>query len=136
MTTLQATTTYPALVGRLISESRRARNLKQEQLAEFVGVNQPAWSKIERGESVLTIEQLAMIAPALGQTPGSLLAQADRAVKHAQEQGVRVEWRRVPPTGSNTMALLGAAALGAIIGAILMASAVGTARNAEAERDG
>lgn len=119
---LQATTTYPAIVGRVIAEARKHQKLTQGQLAQEMGINQPAWSKIERGQTAMTIEQLAEVAPLLGYSPSQLLKQADLAAQHAENEGVQVESRRVGSGEPAAVALIGAAALGALIAAILSRS--------------
>ena len=112
-------TTYPAIVGRVLAETRKRSGIQQAQLAEALGVNQPAWSKIERGTTPITVEQLAIAAKVLHTTPASLLQRADLAVEYAEARGVRVEERRVSDALSTGLALMGAAALGALVLAAL-----------------
>jgi len=47
-------------------------------------------SRIETGQSAATVEQLAVIAAALGTTPGALLAEADQAGGMLKSRGYKV----------------------------------------------
>jgi transcriptional regulator with XRE-family HTH domain len=47
---------YTATAGRVLRELRRDHSLKQVEAAEVLGIRQSAYSKLERGESVLNIE--------------------------------------------------------------------------------
>ncbi len=81
-------TTYPAVVGAFLSIRRKELGLSQTQLATAVGLTVSTWSRIENGESALTIEQLAQAAQALGLTPGSLLQTIDTAITELHEKGI------------------------------------------------
>ena len=116
---LQATTTYPAIVGRLLAETRRANNLSQGEVAAMVGLSQAAWSKIERGETAATVEQIAVAADAFRLTPGQLLQQADRVVDHARGEGVKVNRVRISSSDVAVLAVIGVAALAALVAAAL-----------------
>ena len=87
---MQPSTTYVALVGTVIARLRRLANLQQAVLAAQVGVNQSSWSKIERGETAISVEYLAMLAPVLKVRPAEVLAAVDRTVAHAEAQGIVV----------------------------------------------
>lgn len=115
----QQTTTYPAVVGGLIAQLRKSRGIAQADLAACAGLNQPAWSKIERGLTAITVEQLALISQALDQSPGELLLEADDVVGELTSQGYRVVRQRPPANSSDAGALLGAAVVGGLIGALL-----------------
>ncbi len=61
------TTTKPKHIGRNISRIRELRQMKQEALAQAIGVSQQTISTIENSESV-DEEKLLQIAEALGVT--------------------------------------------------------------------
>lgn len=118
--TLLPATTYPAVVGRVLAEIRQARGVPQEALAQALEMTQSGWSRVERGDVAITVEQLALVAPMLNTSPGEVLQRADHAVRYAKDQGVRVEPRRVSAAVAGGLVLIGAAALAALIAAALM----------------
>ena len=87
---LKPVTTYPAIVGRVLAELRKEQGLNQEALATSVGVGQAAWSKIERGDSALTVEQLLAASERLDLNASEVLRYADLARREAEGQGVEV----------------------------------------------
>lgn len=87
---MQSTTTYTAITGSVIARLRRIAGLQQAVLAAQVGVNQSSWSKIERGETAISVEYLALLESSLGVKPGGVLTEADRVTAYAEAQGVRV----------------------------------------------
>lgn len=81
---------YRALVGRVIATHRARLGLQQPALASRLGIAQASLSRIETGQAVPSIEQLAMAADAFGITPAELLAEADRAAALVQARGWQV----------------------------------------------
>lgn len=73
------TTTKPKHIGRNISRIRELRQMKQEALAQAIGVSQQTISTIENSESV-DEEKLEQIAAALGVT--------SEAIKNFSEEAV------------------------------------------------
>ena len=116
---LKPGTSYPAVVGSVLVKLRCERNVLQGDLAEAVGVTQATWSRIENGSSALTIEQIALAAGRLGVSPHSILSYADEAAEELRQRGVRVELTRNSLSLESGIALIGAAALGALIATII-----------------
>ncbi|MBI5498479.1 MAG: helix-turn-helix transcriptional regulator [Deltaproteobacteria bacterium] len=106
-------TTYPALVGRVLKELRERHGLDQTHLAAAVGVTQPTWSRIERGDIPVGVEQLALAGHALGVSPGQLLSLADVAANNARAQGIEVRLNRTRDDGG--IVLIGAAAVALLV---------------------
>jgi len=102
--TERGNTTYPALVGNVIARLRKEMGLGQAEFAAMVGLGQSTWSRVEKGQSALTIELLARAAEALGLQPHELLAIVDGARDSLAEQGIGTLLDRI---GANNMALLG-----------------------------
>lgn len=119
-TALKPGTSYPAVIGSILVKLRDTSNLKQGNLAEAVGVTQATWSRIENGSSALTVEQLSLAASRLGIAPNEILKLADEATTNLQAQGVTVEPSRIPGGAGTGLALIGAAALGALITAMVL----------------
>lgn len=117
---MQAGSTYAALVGAVITQLRGDLKISQAELANTVGISQPAWSRIEKGESALTIDQLARAAKKLGAQPSEILNTAEKTIAEMKQQGLEVSYekprRSTEKENSNTgLLLLGGAALAALI---------------------
>ena len=56
-------------IGARVRERREQLGYQQIQLAQCLGLDVPAISKKERGEAVITAEQLAKLARLLGRSP-------------------------------------------------------------------
>lgn len=119
-TILSPGTSYPAVVGGVLVKLRDEIGLRQAELATAVGVTQATWSRIENGSSALTIEQLGMAAAKLGVESNEVLRLADQASIQLKEQGVHVEPSRNAAGLDSGIALIGAAALGALIAAVIL----------------
>lgn len=116
---MQPGSTYSAVIGAVITKIRETNNISQAELAAEVGIGQPAWSRIEKGESVLTIDQLARAANRLNSSPSELIEMADRTVTEMEEQDLKVSYekpQRKNDTAKNAgLLLLGGAALATLI---------------------
>jgi transcriptional regulator with XRE-family HTH domain len=91
MTEMKAVTTYGALLGAVLGQARSATGLKQSDLAEAVGVGPSTWSRIEKGESLLSTDQLKLAADALEIPPSRILEMVDAAEKVAADKGITRE---------------------------------------------
>jgi transcriptional regulator with XRE-family HTH domain len=78
---------YSAIVGGVIVELRGARGVTQAAVAEAVGVHSSVWSRAERGQSAITVEQLRRAAGVLGRSPSAILAVADDQVRGDTRRG-------------------------------------------------
>lgn len=114
---MQAATTYPAIIGRIIAERRKKLGMDQATAADEAGINRSSWSRIENGETTPDAVQLSKIATALGLSSDGIIARANEAKKTLEKQGIDV--RLDPPAKSKSstgiIALLGAAALGGLV---------------------
>ena len=70
-----------------ITELRKARNLSQESLAKFVGCNQTAISKYEKGQRKIPPEVIAKLCQAFNVTSDYLLGFTDTNTKSPAAQG-------------------------------------------------
>jgi transcriptional regulator with XRE-family HTH domain len=108
-------TTYPAIVGQIMAMVREKAGLEQAEVARGVGISQSTWSRIERGESALTVEQLTKAADVLGSSAGEILRQADEAVAGLEDMDVVVQRDRPRGKGAAALAFISVAALGFLI---------------------
>lgn len=118
VSTREPTTTYPTIVGRVIANARGKAGLRQADLAQAVGLTQSAWSRIERGETAINIEQLARAAHRMKLQPNEIVRRADAAAKHAKAQGVKVLYSR-PESKGDWLPLLGVVAVGALVAMVV-----------------
>jgi len=81
---------YTALVGQVLLGHRGRKSLHQNDLATALGVSQSAYSRIEHGDTTISISQLRVIARRLGIAPGDLLREADGLAELLRMQGVEV----------------------------------------------
>ena len=114
---LKPATTYPAIVGRILEQKRASLELSQGAVATKIGISQGAWSRIENGSSIISLDQLRAAATVLATTPAAVLELADRAEQQLQSQGVKIV---LPRTTSSGAAMMTGAALGALLVAILL----------------
>ena len=110
----EPTTTYRALVGRLLAIQREAIGLDQGALAKKLNMSQSAWSRIETGQSNLSVDQLSLVAQALKTRPEAILKQAEGARTQLLRRGVKV-LSAADEAENAGLFILGAAALGALL---------------------
>lgn len=115
-------TTFPAVVGLVLAARRKAKPMTQAEMAEATQVTTSTWSRIETGETALTVEQLALAAEALGTRPSEILRAAEEirivlGQRRVQTLIKRSEWDASAPgagvllTGSSLMKQFDAATL-------------------------
>ncbi len=81
---------YTALVGQVILRHRGRLGLHQSDLAAALTVSQSAYSRIEQGDTTISISQLRVVARRLGIRPGDILSEADDLAERLRSQGVEV----------------------------------------------
>lgn len=107
----------PGVVGAVLLATRKERSLSQAQLAEAVGLNVSTWSRVENGESALTIEQLAAAAAALETSPSAILGKAEEKLAELNSKGFATASSRAALAGitaDGAIPFAGAALLGAL----------------------
>ena len=120
---LKPETTIQSVIGRVIVKIRKEMGMEQASMAASVGVTQSTWSKIERGESALSVEQLIIAAEALNINASVIMSEAEQAIYALKAQGVTVRSMKVAPAEKKSgggAAMIGAAALGALVTAAIM----------------
>ena len=112
-------TTYPALVGSVMRHMRKARNISQRDAAQYLGVKQPAYSRLESGGTVLSVTQLSRICEFFKITPSEFLEKVEFVKSSLIEKGVRVEHGQSYDIGKALINVLAGAALGVLIAKLL-----------------
>lgn len=107
-------TTYPAVVGQVLARIRSERGLTQAAVANGLDLTQGSWSRIERGESGLTVDQLRDACDVLGVRPGDVLRRAEQATAELKGMGVQVA-KGTEDAVKAGLVILGAVAVGALI---------------------
>jgi len=103
---------YPAVVGQILARAREQRGDKQGDIATRVGLSQSAYSRLEKGDSVMNLAQLHKICAELGLAPGAVLQRADAIEQQLKSQGVQV----LPEKPDNAAAaLIGLGLLAALL---------------------
>jgi transcriptional regulator with XRE-family HTH domain len=78
---------FAAAVCRLLRDSRRRQKLTQAQVAARTGglISKAALANYETGHRSLRVDVLWVVAKALGENIGSLVANAERGIGHRQD---------------------------------------------------
>lgn len=108
-------TTYPSIVGKVLADARARHGMQQKDMASAVGITPATWSRIESGQTSVTLEHLRSAAQAVGMLPSQILAVADQAEVEAQFRGVTVVKTKSVPQLHPGWALLVGAALGIFV---------------------
>ena len=85
-----------SFLGENIQTIRKYRGMKQQELADKIGINMQSLSKIERGVNYPTFDTLEKIMDVLGVTPNELLSGKWKYVNQAEKevcQFLRIEER-------------------------------------------
>lgn len=115
---MQPETSYPAIIGRILEHHRKEAGYDQGGIAEALGLTQSAWSRIERGQSGLSLEYLVRFSEIVKTEPHKIVEDADYASKKIKADGVMVHPHVITNT-DKVVAALSLAALGMMIFAIL-----------------
>lgn len=108
-------TTYGTVVGAALVALRFRVELRQRDLAAIAGVSMMSWSRVERGERDLLLEQLAAVALALHMPIDFVLNVAEEVVRRLEHRDVEVLRLRqhLTPAIAATSRVLGVADLDA-----------------------
>jgi transcriptional regulator with XRE-family HTH domain len=78
--------TYTALLGQILQHHRQRLGLQQSDVAAVLGILQPAYSRIEKGDTSITVAQLRIVARRLGMAPAQILHDTEQWVQHLRTQ--------------------------------------------------
>lgn len=88
-------TTIPMVFGQIFVIYRKKLNLTQKDLAEALGVGVANVSKIESGDTVISVEQLLIICLLFKEKSSDLLNKFENGLKFLDENGVLVSNSKV-----------------------------------------
>ena len=75
-----------SFLGENIQTIRKCRGMKQQELADAIGINMQSLSKIERGVNYPTFDTLEKIMDVLEVTPNELLSGEWKFINHAEKE--------------------------------------------------
>jgi len=107
----KAKMSYGALLGRIVEHRRSQLRIHQEAIAQALGVSQSAYSRLEKGQSAMSVTQLRIVAERLRTTPSDLLKHADQYATQLRAQGVEITDEKSDSTAGVMLALAILAAL-------------------------
>lgn len=81
---------FNALVGQVLQRRREHSGKSQGEAALALGLSQSAYSRVESGQTALTVSHLRALAQFLGTTSENIMAEADVVAKQLVQQGVQV----------------------------------------------
>ena len=85
-----------SFLGENIQIIRKHRGMKQQELANKIGINMQSLSKIERGVNYPTFDTLEKIMDVLGVTPNELLSGEWKYVNQAEKDGEEMKLSVMP----------------------------------------
>ena len=98
--------TYENVVCQVLARLRQESGVTQTAFADMIGVSAATWSRIESGESGVSLDHLKRIAMALGLTPARILELADQLIEATAQLRVVASKKEM----QSTMSLGGIAA--------------------------
>lgn len=84
-------TTTNAMLGELIAQLRSAKNVNQSTFAKSIDLSPSAWSRIERGETGLTQDQLKIACDQLNVSRSQLFAMLEEVEKELSNKNVVIK---------------------------------------------
>lgn len=100
-------TTYQSVLGAVINALRTSggKMITQSDIAHRLGVTVSTWSRIERGESALSLEQLLEVALFLNLPLSKLFKNVEEQIENIKKQGVSVAVSKDALVGKNILQL-------------------------------
>lgn len=101
---LIAVTTDNAILGAVIAKLREDRDppMRQQDLADALGVSASAWSRVEKGDSELSAPQLWRLTDLLGVSANHVFELADQLKASLTKRGIEIKpqsvWREIGAT--------------------------------------
>lgn len=109
---------FPTLLGAIMANERKKLKFTQKDMADSLEINTSSWSRIERGETTINIEQLVLISKKLGIKASELIEKTEKKEAYLEEEGVKfVDKKEYSSLGGVGKAAIGGSAA-ALIGGI------------------
>lgn len=120
--------TYSAILGVVLSNLRKQKNMEQGEVASKMGLTQASYSRLEAGKSTFSIDQMYQAAFALNLNGSDVIKEVESYSYHLQNDGINVvpqirgntsQAIQKQDTGNNIAKFVAGAALGAVLFSIL-----------------
>ena len=112
---MQYVISYAQIIGQVVRSRREMQGIPLLTMAESVNLSTASgWSRVETGDTTMTLAQLRKAARALGIEPSLFIQQADTIALQLEEAGIIVYDER--PKNMGKRLLSGTAILGALVG--------------------
>lgn len=130
---MEQETFYGQIVGQVIRGRREMQGINLLTMAESVALATPSgWSRVETGDTAMTLAQLRKAAKKLGMEPAAIVRQADVIATQLEASGVVVHDDKPKNLGKW---LLGGAGILALVAAGAAAAAAKTTRDSTRTTD-
>lgn len=106
---------YARVLGAVVEHFRKRLSINQEAMAKAIGVSQSAYSRLEKGQSAMSVVQLRAISAQLGLAPEAIVHNAEVYAAQLQQQGVSVT-KESPDSPAGVLIAVG------ILAALLLAA--------------
>lgn len=91
---------YSALIGGVVQNQRKLLSLQQGDVAQQLGLSQSAYSRIESGDTIMSVTQLRQIAALFRTNAQRILDQADIIAMQLHSQGVPISHEKKDNSGA------------------------------------
>lgn len=129
-------TSTSAILGQTLALIRKENGFTQEEMAKSIGVSLSSWSRIEKGEADISVNDLRRAANYLGVRTTDIILAAEAGESDARAKGVKIidgAVSSIALASTLTGGIAGIATLGSVIPVVgpllggLVGSAIGAA---------
>ena len=86
---------YSIILGRLVRMRRELQNVQLSKMAEDMGLTTSGWSRVETGDTKMSVDQLYQACRILGFKPASIVQMADELMEVSNREMSRSQ--TLPP---------------------------------------
>jgi transcriptional regulator with XRE-family HTH domain len=130
---MQQETFYGQIVGQVIRGRRELQGITLATMAAGLALASPSgWSRVETGDTAITLAQLRKAAKTFGVEPWKMVRDADRLAAQLEDKGIMVHDDRPKNLGKW---LLGGAGILALLAGVAAGASAAKARQQQQEPD-
>lgn len=78
---------YLSVLGLTLKELREEKNIKQKELAEALSITTAGWSKVEKGQSALSVPNLNKASKVLEMSASSIIEKVEGHINYLEGEG-------------------------------------------------
>ena len=132
---MQAEISYNSILGQIFRQKRTKGGFDQEQIGKRMGITGSSWSRIETGDSAVSIDQINKFAQIVGCNSWEILQEADNIAHELKKSGYKIHYETVREVKKKKVNGLGLAILGGTTLAAIVASALISSSAKSSEKD-